>query len=95
MDDKAKPGDVIVFTSQTLIDMYGTEEHTVIEQPNHKSNKYSGDCPWVEIDSYIYYIDHNCYRIIKRGVRNKIAVLDDVDAFLKKQREDNLRRLFT
>ncbi len=92
--DKANPGDVIVFTKKSLLNEHGDEDRTVIERPSNMGTKYSGDCPWIELRGVVYYVQHDHYKIVRRGGARTTIVVDDVDAFLEKQRNEQLSDLF-
>jgi len=97
----AEPGDTVVITDKGSINE--GKEVIVIECPCPTGEcvccKLTGECIWSFSFEYNHSVWTNFgdYRIVSRKSEHKNANTDtekDVDAFLKKQMDDNLSNIF-
>lgn len=90
MNEKhAKPGNIIKIIKGSLVD----QEFLVVECPDNHQDRSFSHCAWVEMmGSRCFFLNPESYEIISQTNKQK---KDDVDTFLKKQLNTNLRNLFT
>ena len=94
-DDYAKPGDTIEVTWNHP-DWLG-KVFVVVECPKLHMHT-SVDCPshawFVDENGHAAYFSPDCYKIVARG-NGFTLTSSEIDRSLDKQRDDNLREVFT